>query len=92
MTLQLSTGFAVGLVLGAVVGLMVGFLLGMVSSLKKTKLAGKKSQAQKLFNLAMQEENRTKQLKLLAQILDKYPHSEWADNALEQAMKSRKEG
>lgn len=92
MTLQLSTGFVVGLVLGAVVGLIVGFLLGMASSLKKRKLTGKKSQAQKLFNLAMKEENRTKQLKLLAQILDKYPHGEWADKALEQAMKSKKEG
>lgn len=90
MTLQLSTDFVVGLVLGAAVGLMVGFLLGMVSSLKKRKLGGKKSRAQKLFNLAMQEENGTKQLKLLAQIVDKHPHSEWADKALEQAMKSRK--
>ena len=92
MTLQLSTGFVVGLVLGAVAGLMVGFLLGLASSLKKRKLAGKKSRAQKLFNLAIQEENGAKQLKLLAQILDKYPHSEWADKALEQAMKSKKEG
>ncbi|GAJ14952.1 unnamed protein product, partial [marine sediment metagenome] len=55
MTLQLSTGLVVGLVLGAVVGLIVGFLLGMVSSLKKRKLTGKKSQAQKLLNLAMKE-------------------------------------
>lgn len=91
MTLQLSTGFVVGLVLGAVVGLMVGFLLGMVSGLKKRELTGKKSRAQKLFNLAVQEEDGTKQLKLLAQIVDKHPRSEWADKALEQAMKVRKE-
>jgi len=91
VTLQLSTGFVVGLVIGGVVGLIVGFLVGVVSSLKKSKLTGKKSRAQKLFNSAMQEENRKIKLKLLAQILDKYPNSEWADKALEQVMKLRKE-
>ena len=91
MTLQLSTGFVVGLVIGGVVGLIVGFLMGTISSLKKRKLTGKKSQAQKLFNSAMQEENRKGKLKLLGQILDKYPHSEWADKALDQVMKLRKE-
>ena len=91
MSLQLSTDFVVGLVIGGVVGLIVGFLMGTISSLKKRKLTGKKSQAQKLFNSAMHEENRQRKLKLLAQILDKYPHSEWADKALEEAMKTRKE-
>lgn len=91
MSLQLSTDFVVGLVIGGVVGLIVGFLMGTISSLKKRRSTGKKSQAQKLFNSAMQEENRQRKLKLLAQILDKYPHSEWADKALEEAMKTRKE-
>jgi len=91
MTLQLSTGFVVGLVIGGVVGLIVGFLMGVVSSLKKSKLTGKKSQAQKLFNSSMQEEDRKRKLKLLGQILDKYPNSESADKALEQVMKLRKE-
>ena len=91
MTLQISTGFVVGLVIGGVVGFIVGFLVGVVSSLKKRKLTGKKSRAQKLFNSAMQEEDRKRKLKLLAQILDKYPHGEWADKALEQVMKLRKE-
>ena len=91
MPLQLSTDFVVGLVIGGVVGLIVGFLMGTISSLKKRELTGKKSQAQKLFNSAMQEENRKRKLKLLAQIVDKYPNSEWADKALEQVMKLRKE-
>ena len=91
MTLQLSTGFVVGLVIGGVVGFIVGFLVGTISSLKKDKLTEKKSQAQKLFNSAVQEENLKRKLKLLAQIVDKYPDSEWADKALEQVMKLRKE-
>ena len=91
MSLQLSTDFVVGLVIGGVVGFIVGFLVGTISSLKKGKLTGKKSQAQKLFNSAMQEEDRKGKLKLLGQILDKYPNSEWADKALEQIMKLRKE-
>jgi len=91
MSLQLSTDFVVGLAIGGVVGLIVGFLIGTISSLKKRKLTGKKNPAQKLFNTAMQEKNRKGKLKLLAQILDKYPHSEWADKALEEVMKTRKE-
>ena len=91
MTLQLSTSFVVGLAMGGVVGLIVGFLLGMVHGLKKSKVTGKKSQAQKLFKSAIKEENRKGKLKLLAQIVDKHPNSEWADKALELVMKLRKE-
>ena len=58
MTLQLSTGFVVGLVIGGVVVFIAGFLIGVVSRLKKGKLSGKKSQAQKLFDLATKGEDR----------------------------------
>ncbi len=91
MTLQISTSFVVGLVIGGVGGLIVGFLVGVVSNSKKSKVTGKKSQAQKLFNSAVQEENLKRKLKLLAQIVDKYPNSEWADKSLEQVMKLREE-
>lgn len=91
MTLQISTSFVVGLVIGGVGGLIVGFLVGVISNLKKSKVTEKKSQAQKLFNSAIKEENQKRKLKLLAQIVDKYPNSEWADKALEQVMKLRKE-
>jgi len=91
MTLEISTGFIVGIVIGAAVGLIVGFLVGMLSGLKKRELVGKESQAQKLFNSAMKEENKKRKLRLLAQIVDKYPHGEWSDKALEQVMKLRKE-
>jgi len=91
MTLQISTSFVVGLVVGGVVGFVVGFLLGVVSNLKKSKETAKESQAQKRFNSAMQEEDSKRKLKLMAQIVDKYPSSEWSDKALDQVMKLRKE-
>lgn len=91
MTLQISTDFVVGLVMGGVVGFVLGYLLRIVSNLKKSKDTVKESQAQKRFNSAMQEENPKQKLKLLAQIVDKYPNSEWSDKALDQAMKLRKE-
>ena len=90
MTLQLSTGFVVGLVIGGVVGFVIGYLSGIISNLKKGKETAKKSQAQKLFNSAMQEEDSKRKLKLMAQIVDKYPNSEWSDKALDQVMKLRK--
>lgn len=90
MTLELSTGFVVGLVIGGVGGLTVGFLIGVISNSKKSKVTGKKSQAHKLFDSAIKEDDRKRKLKLLAHIVDKHPNSEWADKALEQAMKLRK--
>ena len=91
MTLELSTDLLLGLLIGGVVGLTVGLVIGIVSGLKKSKLAGDKNQAQKLFNSAMKEEDQKRRLRLLAQIVDKYPHSEWEEKALEQVMKLRKE-
>ena len=91
MTLQISTGFVVGLVIGGVVGFVMGYLLGIISNLKKSKETAKQSQAQKRFNSAMQEEDSKRKLKLMAQIVDKYPHSEWSDKALDQVTKLRKE-
>lgn len=91
MTLQISTGFVVGLVIGGVVGFVMGYLLGIISNLKKSKETAKESQAQKRFNSAMQEEDSKRKLKLMAQIVDKYPGSEWSDKALDQVMKLRKE-
>jgi len=91
MTLQISTGFVVGLVVGGVVGFVMGYLLGIISSLKKSKETAKESQAQKRFSSAMQEEDSKRKLKLMAQIVDKYPGSEWSDKALDQVMKLRKE-
>ena len=91
MTLEISTGFVVGLVIGGVVGFVIGYLLGIVSNLKKGKEPAKESQAQKRFSSAMQEEDSKRKLKLMAQIVDKYPRSEWSDKALDQVMKLRKE-
>ncbi len=91
MTLEISTSFVVGLVMGGVVGVVLGYLLGVVSKLKKSKESAKESQAQKRFNSAMQEEDSKRKLKLMAQIVDKYPSSEWSDKALDQVMKLRKE-
>ncbi len=91
MTLEISTSFVVGVVTGGVVGFVIGYLLGIVSNLKKGKETVKESQAQKRFDSAMQEEDSKRKLKLMAQIVDKYPHSEWSDKALDQVMKLRKE-
>ncbi len=91
MTLQISTSFVVGLVMGGVVGFVLGYLLGVLSNLKKGKGTAKESQAQKRFDSAMQEEDSKRKLKLMAQIVNKYPSSEWSDKALDQVMKLRKE-
>ena len=91
MTLQISTGFVVGLVVGGVVGFVLGYLLSIISNLKKNKETVKESQAQKRFNSAMQERDSKRRLKLMAQIVDKYPGSEWSDKALDQVTKLRKE-
>jgi len=91
MTLEISTSFVVGLVMGGVVGFVLGYLLSVISNLKKGKETAKESHAQRRFNSAMQEEDSKQKLKLMAQIVDKYPHSEWSDKALDQVMKLRKE-
>lgn len=90
MEVGLPDGFLAGLITGGVVGLIVGLLLGMVSGPKERKSIKRKKEAEKLFALAKQEENRKRKLKLLGEILDKYPHSEWAEKALNEAMKIRK--
>ncbi len=91
MTLEISTSFVVGLVVGGVVGFVLGYLLSIISNLKKNKETVKESQAQKRFNSAMQEKDSKRRLKLMAQIVDKYPSSEWSDKALDQVVKLRKE-
>ena len=91
MTLQISTTLVVGLVVGGVAGLVLGYLLGIISNLKKGKGTAKESQAQKRFNSAMQEQDSKRRLRLMAQIVDKYPSSEWSEKALDQVMKLRKE-
>lgn len=83
----LPTGFLIGLALGAIVGFVV--VWGMPSR-SKAKTSTRKSQAEKLFDLAIQEEDQKTKLELLGKVLDKYPHSEWGDKALEEVMKMRK--
>ena len=86
----LSIGFLIGILLGGGIGFAVGFPLGMVSKFKGKRSARKESKAERLFNLAIQQENRKAKLEILSEILDKYPHSTWVDKALEEATKTRK--
>lgn len=83
----LPTGFLIGLALGAIVGFVV--VWGMPSA-SKGKRSTRESQAEKLFNLAIQQEDPKRKLELLRKVFDKYPHTEWADKALEEVMKMRK--
>lgn len=86
----LSIGFLIGLLLGGGVGFAVGFPLGMASKSKGKRSAKKEGKAERLFNLATQQEDRKAKLEILSEILNKYPHSTWADKALEEATKTRK--
>lgn len=86
----LSIRFLAGLILGGILGFMIGFLLRMAFEPKAERLGRKRSEAERLFDLAMQQEKRKRKIKLLGQVLDRYPHSEWADKALEEVMKMRK--
>ena len=83
----LAAGFLVGLFLGAIVGFVVA--RGMAPE-SKGKRSTRKSQAEKFFNLAIQQEDQKRKLELLGKVFDKYPHSEWGDKALEEVMKMRK--
>jgi len=90
--LELSISFVVGLILGGILGFAVGLLSGMVFIKPEEKRSIKKeSKAERIFNLAIQQEDRKKKLELLGKILDKYPKSEWAKRALEEAIKMREE-
>ena len=88
--MELSISFLFGLLLGGGVGFAVGFALGLISKSKGRRSAKKESKAEKLFNLATQKEDRKAKLKILAEIIDKYPRSNWADKALEEAAKTKK--
>jgi len=90
MEVGLPGGFLVGLIVGGILGLIVGFLLGMASGPKERRLTKRKNEAERLLALAKQENNQKRKLKLLGEILDKYPHSEWAEKALNEAMEIRK--
>ncbi len=88
--MELPATFWIGLILGGIGGSIVGFLLGMASGFKEKKLIKKENKAEKLFNLATQEESQERKRELLGKVLDKYPRSEWADKALEESMRMRK--
>ncbi len=88
--MDLSARFLAGLILGGILGLIIGFLLRMAFEPKIESPRKKRSEAERLFDLAIQQKNQKRKMKLLGEVLDKYPHSEWADKALEEAMKMRK--
>jgi len=75
-----STEFLLGLMLAGIAGCIVGFCLGRVSK--------RGSKAERLFMLAMQEENQGRKRKLLGEIVDKYPNAEWVDKALDERVKN----
>ncbi|MBE0478707.1 hypothetical protein IBX65_06275 [Candidatus Aerophobetes bacterium] len=83
--------FFAGLVLGAIVGFIIGYLAGAVSKPEEKKIPAREDKAKKLFELAIKEENGEKKTELLGKILEKYPHSQWADKVLEEVMKMKKE-
>ena len=70
----------VGLMLAGIVGCIVGFWLGRVS-----KRGGK---AERLFMLAIQEENQERKDKLLGKLVDKYPSTKWADKVLDERVRN----
>lgn len=89
--MELSLSFVLGLILGGILGFVVGLLSGTAFKSEEKKSIKRESKAERIFNLAIQQENQETKLELLGKILDKYPESEWADKALEEAMKMRKE-
>ena len=52
---------------------------------------GEENKAEELFALATREENKKRRLELLAGILERYPKSKWADKALQEIVKLKKE-
>jgi len=89
--LELSVSFVVGLILGGILGSAVSLLISTVFKSNKKRAIEKESKAERIFNLALQQEDQERKLKLLRKILDKYPKSEWAERSLEEVMKMRKE-
>jgi len=75
-----STQLLVGLMGGGIVGCIVGFWLGRVSK--------RGSKAERLFMLAIQEENRERKDKLLGKLVDKYPSTKWADKVLDDRVRN----
>jgi len=88
--LELSVSLVVGLILGGMLGFVVGLLSGMALKSEKKRSIKRESKAERIFNLAIQQENQETKLELLGKILDKYPESKWADKALEEAIKIRR--
>jgi len=89
--LELSVSFVVGLILGGILGSAASLLISTVFKSNKKRAIEKESKAERIFNLALQQEDQERKLKLLRKILDKYPKSEWAERSLEEVMKMRKE-
>jgi len=89
--LELSVSFVVGLILGGILGSAASLLISTVFKSNKKRAIKKESKAERIFNLALQQEDQERKLKLLRKILDKYPKSEWAERSLEEVMKMRKE-
>lgn len=87
----IPTGFIVGLIAGGTLGFIFGILVGGTSRGEKKRSVKKENKAQKLFNLALEQDSQQGKMKLLKKVLDKYPHSEWADKALEEVARVRKE-
>jgi len=69
----------VGVMLAGIAGCIVGFWLGRASK--------RESKAERLFMLAMQEENQGKKRKLMGKIVSKYPSTEWVDKVLDERIK-----
>lgn len=88
----IGVDFFVGLILGLILGFIIGFLAGSISSKseKKKRTPPRKDKAKKLFDLAVKQESEANKIKIMSKIVAKYPRSEWADRALEEAMKLRK--
>lgn len=59
-SMELPVSFWIGLILGGIGGSIVGFLLGMASGFKEKNLIKKENKAEKLFDLAIQEESQEK--------------------------------
>ena len=69
-----------GLMGGGVVGCIVGFWLGRASK--------RRSRAEELFILAIQEENQERKDKLLGKLVDRYPSTKWADKVLDERVRN----
>jgi len=75
-----SAELLVGVMLAGIAGCIVGFWLGRASK--------RESKAERLFMLAMQEENQGKKRKLMGKIVSKYPNTEWVDKVLDERIKN----